>query len=152
MVSQLGLPANETFREKMRKFSVAFRKLIREISQKRKRSKISQNCEMWKYREEAKWENIFAECEIFRNVWCLLVVYKSIFIFCFIHQWGSRINHSLKIGLVFSKFSHYFLREIFAIFLIFEKNENFREQTNWEIFAKQYKMNLIYNWESKFKN
>ena len=30
--SELGFPANETFREKMRKFSVAFRKLFREIS------------------------------------------------------------------------------------------------------------------------
>ena len=28
----LGFPANETFREKMQKFSVAFRKLFREIS------------------------------------------------------------------------------------------------------------------------
>ena len=33
-VLDLGFPANETFREKMQKFSVAFRKLFHEILRK----------------------------------------------------------------------------------------------------------------------
>ena len=58
---QLGFPANETFREKMRKFVFAFRKLFHEISQffaKRKEAKKCENCANFR-------ENIFGKCENF---------------------------------------------------------------------------------------
>ena len=57
--AKLWFPANETFREKMRKFSVTFRKLFREISHFF--AKINEA----KTKRNAKCGNIFAKCKNF---------------------------------------------------------------------------------------
>ena len=51
-----------------------------------------------------------------RNVWCLLVVLESSFIFCVIQQLGSRINSLFENETCILKKSFSFFREIFAFF------------------------------------
>ena len=117
----------------MRKFSVAFRKLFREILQFFAKTNEA------KFREKKIRKNV----KLSRNVWCLLVVLKSVFIFCFnpligladkslfknessqslflinFHNFFVKILHLFFkkfcifrgiLVLFFAKFSHYFMQ------------------------------------------
>ena len=63
---RLGFPANETFREKMRKFLVAFCKLFRENAKCKNFAKCEmRKCEMRKFRENHECyncNNYFNKC------------------------------------------------------------------------------------------
>ena len=82
-----------------------------------------------KYREKAKWENIFAECEIFRNVWCLLVVYKAVFIFCVNPSIGfadkSPFENEPQNFVFFDEFSQIFRWNFAFVFKILYFSRNF---------------------------